>query len=175
MQVLVRGYAKWVLVLVGSGLVLIQAVPVDRSNPDVIQEIKWDSPKTRDLVYAACGDCHTNNTDWPWYSWVAPVSWDLVKHVEGGRSKLNFTEWPRRAETLEEISEMVESGEMPPLKYRLMHRKARRALKEKDALLEGLRRTFEADPPGRRRTNAPPADTLPPAGTDSVQNQGSDR
>ena len=73
--------------------VAIQLVPYgrDHDNPAVIAEPNWDSPQTRDLFMTACGDCHSYETEWPWYSNIAPVSW-LVQHdVEEGREKLNFS------------------------------------------------------------------------------------
>ena len=64
------------LVVIGIvGLVVIQFVPVERPNPPVLREPNWDSPETRALAQRACFDCHSNETTWPWYSQVAPVSW----------------------------------------------------------------------------------------------------
>ncbi len=82
------------LIAVGVlGFIAIQFVPVDKSNPPVVSEPKWDSPQTQALAERACYDCHSNQTKWPWYSNVAPVSWLLARHVQEGRDKLNFSEW----------------------------------------------------------------------------------
>lgn len=81
------------LALIGLiGLLGIQFVPVDKSNPPVVSEPEWDSPQTQTLVERACYDCHSNQTKWPWYSNVAPVSWVLAHNVQEGREKLNFSE-----------------------------------------------------------------------------------
>jgi mono/diheme cytochrome c family protein len=83
-------------VIAAIGLVVfivIQFVPVEQTNPPVVSEPKWDSPQTKELVQRACYDCHSNETKWPWYSQVAPVSWLVADHVNEGRSKLNFSEW----------------------------------------------------------------------------------
>src|ERR1700674_2739250 len=89
--------------LLASGLVaiavvlfgLIQLVPIGVSvtNPPVVSEPNWDSPQTRALAQRACFDCHSNETIWPWYSRVAPVSWLLASDVIQGRSRLNFSTW----------------------------------------------------------------------------------
>jgi len=107
-------------------LVGIQFVPVDRSNPPVTQEIV--APQAvKDILKRACYDCHSNETQWPWYGHVAPVSLLLANHVEEGREHLNFSEWdqvkdPRHA--IEECWEEVEEGEMPLKSYLLLHRSA---------------------------------------------------
>ena len=89
-----------VAVLIG-GFVLIQLLPIgkDYTNPPVVQEPAWDSPQTRELAMAACGDCHSNETTWPAYSKIAPISWLVARDVEEGRSKLNFSEWNRPQES----------------------------------------------------------------------------
>ena len=76
---------------------LIQLVPYGRShdNPPVTAEPQWDSPETQALVKRACYDCHSNETKWPWYSNVAPVSWLVQNDVNEGREHVNLTEWDR--------------------------------------------------------------------------------
>ena len=76
-------------------MAFIQLIPFGRAhaNPPVLQEPNWDSPQTRDLASRACFDCHSNETTWPWYSNVAPVSWLVQRDVDEGREKLNFSEW----------------------------------------------------------------------------------
>src|SRR5260221_13711084 len=88
-----RRYLLGVLAL----LVAMQLVPYARAhtNPASVQEPAWDSPDTRELVRAACFDCHSNQTVWPAYSYVAPSSWLVQWDVDQGRSHLNFTEWQR--------------------------------------------------------------------------------
>ncbi len=62
-----------VILLIGG---IAQLVPFgrDHENPPVQAEISWDSQQTKELFFRACGDCHSNNTQWPWYSNIAPVS-----------------------------------------------------------------------------------------------------
>lgn len=144
---------KWILRALVALVVLfglIQLVPFgrDHSNPPVTQEVKWDSPRTRELAVGACYDCHSNLTVWPWYSDVAPISWLVQKDVDEGRSILNFSEWnlPQDAE-LDEIVEVVREGGMPPWQYKPLHPAGRLSSTEQDELASGLERTLAADPP----------------------------
>jgi hypothetical protein len=139
-----------VAVLIG-GFVLIQLLPIGKEhiNPPVVQEPNWDSPQTRELAMAACGDCHSNQTIWPAYSKIAPVSWVIANHVEEGRSKFNFSEATRRQES-DEAASIVNEGEMPPTSYKMMHKGAQLTAAEKDALVKGLQATFGGDTDGER-------------------------
>jgi hypothetical protein len=102
------------------------------------------------LLRAACYDCHSGDTHWPWYSRVAPVSWLIVHDVRHGRSNLDFSVWsvdpvrePTPDQRLRWICENVRSGEMPPWLYRLGHPAARLTAAEKDAICawsDGARR-----------------------------------
>lgn len=122
-------------------LVLIQLVPYGRAhtNPPVVQEPAWDSPTTRALAKRACFDCHSNETAWPWYTNVAPVSWMIQRHVDEGRQKLNFSDWGNsREREVDEIAEVILEGEMPLPNYLPMHPEARLTPAEKQALIDGL-------------------------------------
>jgi mono/diheme cytochrome c family protein len=128
------------VLLVAAVFVLIQLVPFgrDHSNPPTTQEPNWDNPRTRELAATACFDCHSNETNWPWYSNLAPVSWLIQRDVIVGRSILNFSEWQAHGRNVHEISEVIREGEMPPLQYRLLHASAGLSAAEKRALLDGL-------------------------------------
>jgi len=125
-------------------LLLIQAVPYgrDHSNPPVRQEPAWDSPETRALAADACFDCHSNQTDWPWYSNIAPASWLIQHDVDDGREKVNFSEWDRPQEEADELAEKVRENEMPPSYYRWFHSKARLSSAEREALVRGFEAMF---------------------------------
>lgn len=141
---LLRG-AVVLLVLFG----IIQLVPYGRghTNPPVTQEVEWSSPRTRDLAVGACYDCHSNLTEWPWYSQVAPVSWLVYSDVREGREKLNFSEWDRPQEEADEIAEAVRGGSMPPLQYKPLHPAGRLSDAERDELARGIEQSLAADPP----------------------------
>lgn len=107
----------------------IQLIPVDKSNPPVEEEITA-LPEVKAILKRACFDCHSNETIWPWYSRVAPVSWLLAWDVGEGREELNFSTWNRysqkkREKIFKEIREEVEEGEMPPWFYLPLHPDAR--------------------------------------------------
>jgi hypothetical protein len=124
--------------------VLIQLIPVwaFQSDPPVLDEPKWDSPQTRALAVRACFDCHSNETVWPWYSKVAPISWLVTRHVTEGREKMNFSEWSKTdepGEAGEEAAEQIQRGEMPTKDFLLMHPEAKLTPEETQQLIAGLK------------------------------------
>jgi hypothetical protein len=106
------------------GGILIQFIPYghDHTNPAVAAEPQWDSPQTRELAVRACYDCHSNQTTWPWYSNLAPVSWLIQHDVVEGRSRLNFTDWNSPQREADNAARMVQRGEMPQSYYVALHR-----------------------------------------------------
>ncbi|MCB8945661.1 MAG: heme-binding domain-containing protein [Ardenticatenaceae bacterium] len=146
MKSLITRIIKIGLVAGVGGFLLIQLVPYGRNhnNPPVLSEPNWDSPQTRELADRACFDCHSNETVWPWYSHVAPVSW-LVQHdTDEGREHLNFSTWNEGGKGREpdEAMEVIAEGEMPPPVYLITHPEARLTAVEKEALMQGLRATI---------------------------------
>jgi hypothetical protein len=148
---------KKIILYAGIGafilFLLLQLVPVDRTNPPITQEIKWDSPETRELAQRACFDCHSNETVWPWYSYVAPISMRVVDHVEHGRFHLNFSQWDGENGELDDVIETLEEGEMPLRDYLLLHPEARLSDAEAEQLITGLKATFQNDPPIKHEEN----------------------
>ena len=139
---------------IGVGLVavfaLIQLVPYGHrhDNPPVEGAPPWDSPKTREIFFRACADCHSHETTWPWYSHVAPASWLVRSDVDEGREKFNVSRWGRPGRNKgDEAAEMVEKGEMPIRAYLLAHPEARLREPERSEFVAGLRRTFGGGPP----------------------------
>jgi hypothetical protein len=122
------------------GGILIQFLPYghEHTNPPVNGEPQWDSPQTRDLVTRVCYDCHSNQTTWPWYSNIAPVSWLIQHDVEEGRSRLNFTEWNQPQRETDNAARQVQRGAMPQWYYTLLHPTANLTPDEKQALIQGL-------------------------------------
>lgn len=127
-----------------AGFGAIQLVPYgrDHTNPPVLAEPDWDTPVTADLAVRACYDCHSNQTRWPWYSNIAPVSWFVHRDVVEGREELNFSEMGREDNEVEKAAETVEDGEMPPLRYEINHPEARLDDTEQTALIRGLQQTL---------------------------------
>ena len=123
-----RKFCKSILGLLAVGFVGIQFIPVVRSNPPVLAEI--EAPKEVMTIFRrACYDCHSNETDWPWYSYVAPISWFVESDVKVGRSNVNFSEWNEYSEKLRnlkryKIGNEVDEGEMPLWFYVPLHSEA---------------------------------------------------
>jgi hypothetical protein len=128
-----------VAVLIALFLIL-QIVPIGKNhtNPAVVSEPNWDSPATRDLAKRACFDCHSNETTWPWYSYVAPVSWLVYNDVMEGRSIMNFSDWGASSRLAGDLVEEIQSGGMPPSFYLPMHPSAKLSSSEKQQLIDGL-------------------------------------
>ena len=128
---------------------LIQLIPYGRkhANPRVVKEPPWDSPATRALAKRACFNCHSYETEWPFYASIAPASWMVTSDVTEGREMLNFSDWQggsRPGENAKAVQDEIEEGEMPPIMYRLAHADARLNADEQKRLIEGWRRTVEA-------------------------------
>jgi len=115
----------------------IQLVPVQRTNPpfDPATSLERSMPlpaPVKAILDRSCRDCHTNETRWPGYGYVAPASWLLVRDVDEGRENLNFSEWglldtDSQRDSLIEICRKVTRGEMPLKTYTWIHRVARLA------------------------------------------------
>ena len=104
------------------------------------------SESVREILGRACMDCHSNQTSYPWYNQVAPVSYWIADHVKQGKGHLNFSAWDsyeakRKDHKLEEVIETVESGEMPLKEYTWTHQGARLTSQERQALLDWAKNT----------------------------------
>lgn len=122
-----------------------------QTNPPVVSEPQWSSAKTREYAVKCCFDCHSNETKWPLYSKIAPVSWQITRHVTRGRKRLNFSEWQSEVlsgdqsnevdERIAECIEEIEEGSMPLKKYLQMHKEAQLTDEQKSEFIDGLRAT----------------------------------
>jgi len=117
---------KYTLIAVIAISAGIQLIPVERSNPPVLTDL--EAPlEVKTILKRSCYDCHSNEVDWPWYGYVAPVSWLVAHDVKEGREELNFSEWNKHAkdrEMKEEIIEEISEGEMPLPVYLILHQNA---------------------------------------------------
>lgn len=119
-------------------LLAAQLVPVSRDNPPVQLEVP--APRgVREVLERACYDCHSHETTWPWYAYIAPVSWLVVHDVHDARRHLDLSAWGRydreeQKEKLEEVWEEVERGEMPLWYYLPLHPEARLSDRDKALL-----------------------------------------
>ena len=124
-MILKENLMKKIIVALVVILIGIQFIPVERTNPPISMDI--DAPDNiASILRTSCYDCHSNETNWPIYSYIAPVSFLVVSDVNEGRKHLNFSEWDkneadRREKILEEIVEVVEKEEMPLTIYTFTH------------------------------------------------------
>lgn len=133
----ILGVAVIVLVVIFAGIQLIRP-SVTNLNPPVVQEPAWPSPRVRELAQRACFDCHSNETVWPWYSQIAPVSWLVANDVVEGRDTFNFSDWGAGHPDAGEFGEVIAEGKMPLPIYLIMHPLARFSEAEKQELISGL-------------------------------------
>jgi cytochrome c551/c552 len=131
-----------ILAVAAVGFIAIQLVPIQYTNPPVVTAVKWDSQQTQALFQRSCADCHSNQTTWPWYSKVAPVSWLTVHDVDEGRGEFNIDDLTPKLNDLGRLNSQIErniqGGEMPKAIYLPMHPQARLTADEKQALIDGL-------------------------------------
>ena len=132
---------KWILLTLVIVFVGIQAVRPDLTNPpvDPAHAIRNVPPHVDAILRRSCYDCHSNETRWPWYAQVAPVSWLLKDDVNEGRNELSFSEFaaysPKRtARKAKEICDEVKEGEMPMKTYVALHPDAKLSAADQQAL-----------------------------------------
>jgi len=135
---------KWIFGALVAVFALLQFTNPARTNPPLppggdISATNPPPPQITALLHAACYDCHSDETKWPWYSHVAPVSWLLVSDVNEGRKHMNLSDWPkdseRAAKKMERMSEELDYKEMPPGKYTLLHLEARLTTDQREQLI----------------------------------------
>jgi hypothetical protein len=137
-----RSWKKILLWAIGIAVVVfivIQFVPYGRSshsNPTATNPFKWTDPQAETIAKESCYDCHSNETKWWWATNIAPFSWLVQSDVDGGRARLNFSEFdglpPAAA-----VQGIVNEGEMPPFQYTLLHPGAKLTDAEKKTLIDG--------------------------------------
>jgi len=129
---------KITLIAVVVLFVVIQFIPVPHTNPPVKSEIVTP-PDVKAVLKKGCYDCHSNQTVWPWYVHVAPVSWLLWHDVHDARDQMNFSEWSlyepaEQRKTIRKTWKEVSAGAMPPWFYRMMHPPSRLSNTDKAVL-----------------------------------------
>jgi len=137
-------FVGFVAAFIGVVFIGIQFVPYghDHTNPPVTQGPKWDSPQTQKLMRSACMDCHSDETIWPWYSNIAPVSWLVQKDVNEGRAFANVSELDAGPVDANDMVRQINNGRMPPLQYFPTHPDAVLNAAQKQQLIDGIKKTF---------------------------------
>lgn len=159
---MISGIKKYIGAVILIIFIGIQFVPVDRSTPpadpysDFIR-VAGPPAEIEVILKNACYDCHSYDTDYPWYGSIAPVSWWIQGHIDHAREEMNFSTWAdysqRRADhKLEEAAELVDAEEMPLPSYTYGHPEARLTDEQRNALTKWFI-TY------REEMNRPPADS----------------
>ena len=129
---------KKVLIVLAIIIIAIQFIPLNRTNPPV--KADFDGPaEIKSILKRACYNCHSNETVWPWYSYVAPVSFLVASDVNEAREHLNFSNWgdiPRKKQARYRggIWEMISNEEMPPWQYKIMHSESSLSQEDKNLM-----------------------------------------
>lgn len=144
---------KNILIVVVAFLIIAQFFRIDKTNPTVeankdYLQLTNTPAKVKKLISAACYDCHSYQTAYPWYTNVAPVSWYVKNHVNHGREHLNFSEWGnytrnQQQHKMEESHEVTQSGEMPMFSYKLIHPTAWISKEERQLLISWFKQESE--------------------------------
>jgi hypothetical protein len=111
------------------------------AQPGHIESVAYVPVPVKDLLQRSCYDCHSNATNYPWYSYVQPVGWWLESHISEGKEELNFSEFgsysPRRQSSkLESVKGQLANGSMPPESYRSLHKDAQLSKAETQVLID---------------------------------------
>jgi hypothetical protein len=142
--------AKIIAVVLLVAFVGIQFVPTARNQSNVVPKTDFmlvnsvpDHIKSK--LQTSCYDCHSNNTQYPWYNKVQPIAWFLEDHIKKGKAELNFNEWDslsnrRKKSKLRSIIKQIENDEMPLDSYTLIHREASFSEAEKQELIQWVER-----------------------------------
>ena len=134
MKEVIKKRCKKIGILALLAFAVLQLANPSHQNPPVLLghdllATNAPPPNIAVLLRNSCYDCHSFETKWPWYSYVAPASWYVAKDIKAARSTLNFSDWPHEDEARarkrwRHIAEAVENGEMPMKNYTLIHRDA---------------------------------------------------
>jgi hypothetical protein len=143
-----RSWKKIVLWTIVGLVVLfgaIQLVPYGRGhdNPPANNPFKWTDANAQAIAKKSCYDCHSNDTDWWWATNIAPFSWLVQKDVDGGRSRLDFSDWQGSPDAAG-LREAITEG-MPPFQYTLIHPSAKLSDAQKKTLAAGYAASISAN------------------------------
>ena len=145
---------KFIGIVILVVLVGIQFFPI-RTNqstevPTTDFVVSYQVPENiENILHTSCYNCHSNNTNYPWYSYVQPVGWFLESHINKGKKELNFSEFGsytvrKQKSKLKSIVNQVEKGEMPLSSYTLIHRDARLSQDQKKALVNYINSVLDS-------------------------------
>ncbi len=144
---------KIIALILLVGFVGIQFVPTDLNQSDTVPKTDFllvnnTQENISALLQESCYDCHSNNTEYPWYNKVQPVAWFLEDHINEGKEELNFNEWDaysnrRKNSKLKSIISQVKDDEMPLASYTLIHKDAKLSNYEKTLIIDYMKNLKE--------------------------------
>lgn len=134
-----------ILVFIGLQLIPPEKVFPDykyTGNPPVDAHFQWNSPQSEQLARAACYDCHSNETRYPWYSHFAPISWLVNRDVNVARDNMNFSTWSKQDFDVNDMIDQIQEDAMPLPIYLPLHPEAQLTAAQKQQLIAGIQATF---------------------------------
>jgi hypothetical protein len=145
---------KIVAIVALIALIVIQFFPKDLNRSETVLAsdfiVTYNPPKeVEGILRASCYDCHSNNTEYPWYNKIQPVNWYLQDHIDEAKSELNFSEFgdyskKRKVHKLEELVKEVKNDKMPLESYTLIHRSAKISNAEKEQILPWVNQLLDS-------------------------------
>ena len=144
---------KILLLFVAVFLAIQFIIPVHNKSGQVLPtdfaKVYTVPANVQSILQNACYDCHSNNTNYPWYSNIQPMAWVMARHIIKGKAKLNFSDFGsnstrKQISKLKEILNQIKDGEMPITSYRLMHKNARLSQDEKTLLINWMQATADS-------------------------------
>ena len=145
---------KKIALAVGSVFIAIQFIqPVHNKSGQVLPsdfiKVYVVPSNVQTILQNACYDCHSNNTNYPWYSNIQPMAWMMARHIKNGKEKLNFSEFDsyssrRQISKLKGIANQIKDDEMPLSSYKLMHSKATLTKEEKNLIINWFNKTADS-------------------------------
>lgn len=143
-------------ILLALLIVFILTQFVQPSHNKTVQVLTTDFAKVfvvpdnvQTVLQNACYDCHSNNTNYPWYSNIQPMAWMMAKHINNGKDKLNFSDFGsytsrRQVSKLKGIANQIKDDEMPLFSYKWMHNNARLSKQQKDLIMDWMNKTADS-------------------------------
>jgi hypothetical protein len=139
---------KKILLAILAVVVLIQFIRPEKNNSqnysNDISKVVDVPTEVQEILKTSCNDCHSNNTVYPWYSEIAPISWYLASHVNEGKEHLNFSEWTvynenQKSHIIKDIEEELEEQKMPLKSYLIIHKDAKMTEDQYNTLLNWVK------------------------------------
>ncbi len=144
-----------ILLIIILALIVIQFFPIKKNTSNEVPTtdlilVNEVPSQVATLIHNACYDCHSNNTNYPWYDKIKPFAWYLDKHIKDGKAHLNFNLFEKyslkkQQKKLREIKEVIQKDKMPLTSYQLMHAESRLSKDQQQAIINWVDQTLKND------------------------------